>query len=75
MGVPTGLTPQNGAVGQIGNHVVVVEQVNSDGSFWLSEMNASGQVSMTDPTPTGGWGRVDWKYIPANAAGSYKYIY
>jgi surface antigen len=75
MGVPTGLTPQNGAVAQSGNHVTVVEQVNSDGSFWISEMNAGGQVSMTDPTPTGGWGRVDWKLIPASAAGTYRYIY
>jgi surface antigen len=75
MGVPTGLVPQDGAVAQSGDHVTVVEQVNPDGSFWISEMNASGQVSMTDTARAGGWGRVDWKLIPASAAGSYRYIY
>jgi surface antigen len=64
MGVPTGLTPQSGAVGQIGNHVVVVESVNSDGSFMISEMNGSA-----------GWGNIDKQLIPASSAGSYRYIY
>lgn len=74
-GMPTGLTPRVGAVAvnQGGNHVSVVEAVNEDGSFWISEMNSSGQVSMTDPTPTGGWGRLDYKLI--TSPGSLKFIY
>lgn len=74
-GLPTGLTPKAGAVAvnEGGNHVSVVEVVNDDGSFWISEMNSRGQVSMTDSTPTGGWGRKDWKLI--GGAGSLKFIY
>jgi surface antigen/LysM repeat protein len=74
-GLPTGSTPQVGAVAvnQGGNHVSVVEQVNDDGSFWISEMNASGQRSMSDSSPAGGWGRIDWRLVPS--AGSLKFIY
>lgn len=64
MGLPTGLTPKVGAVGQSGNHVVIVESVNSDGSFMISEMNGSA-----------GWGNIDKQLIPASSAGNYKYIY
>jgi surface antigen len=79
MGIATGSTPQNGAVavkhsGPPG-HVAIVEQVNDDGSFWISEMNSYGQVSMGDPTPRGGWGVVDWKLIPASGVSAYSYIY
>lgn len=56
-------------------HVAVVEVINSDGSVWISEMNSSGQKSMTDPTPYGGWGKVDWKIIPADKARSITYIH
>lgn len=78
-GIPTGSVPRPGAVamkhsGSPG-HVAIVEVVNDDGSFWISEMNSYGQVSMTNSTPTGGWGRVDWKLIPASLAGTYGYIY
>ncbi len=74
-GLPTGLAPQPGAVAvnEGGNHVSVVEVVNGDGSFWISEMNSRGQVSMSDSTPTGGWGRVDWKLIPS--PGYLKFVY
>lgn len=74
-GLPTGLTPQVGAVMVIigANHVAVVEVINADGSFWISEMNASGQVSMTDTTRAGGWGRVSWKIV--TPASNLKYIY
>lgn len=74
-GMPTGLSPQVGAVAVNvgGNHVSVVEVVNDDGSFWISEMNSRGQVSMTDSTPAGGWGRVDWKLVPS--VGNLKFIY
>lgn len=74
-GLPTGNTPAVGAVAvnQPNNHVSVVEAINPDGSFWVSEMNSRGQVSMTDPTPTGGWGRRDYKII--TSIGSLKFIY
>lgn len=74
-GLPTGLVPQVGAVAvnQAGNHVSVVEVVNPDGSFWISEMNSRGQVSMTDSTPAGGWNRVDYKLI--TSVGNLKFIY
>ncbi len=72
-GLSTGSSPQVGAVYQSGNHVAVVEQVNDDGSFWVTEMNyTAGQVSMTDSTRAGGWGRIDWRLVPAGYA---KFIY
>jgi surface antigen len=74
-GMPTGFTPQVGAVmvNEGGNHVAVVESVNADGSFWISEMNSHGQVSMTNDTSTGGWGVRDYK-VEAGA-GNFKFIY
>jgi surface antigen len=79
MGIATGSTPEVGAVavkhsGPPG-HVAIVEVVNDDGSFWISEMNSYGQVSIGDSTPRGGWGVVDWKLIPAGLAGTYSYVY
>lgn len=78
-GIPTGSTPQVGAVAmkksRAPGHVAIVEAVNADGSFWISEMNSSGQVSMTDSRPYGGWGKINWKLIPASAVGTYTYIY
>lgn len=56
-------------------HVAFVEAVNEDGSVWISEMNSRGQVSMTDTRSAGGWGKVDFKLIPASAARSYSYIH
>lgn len=79
MGLPTGSTPQVGAVAmrhmRAPGHVAVVEAVDARGGFWISEMNSFGQASITDPTPRGGWGVVDWKYIPPEQAGTYSYIY
>lgn len=74
-GLATGSSPAVGAVAvsQAGNHVSIVEKVNDDGSFWVSEMNSHGQVSMSDSTPAGGWGRIDWKLI--GSVGSLKFIY
>lgn len=78
-GIPTGAIPQAGAVAmkksRAPGHVGVVEVVNADGSFWMSEMNSSGQVSMTDTRSAGGWGKVDWKLIPPNLVSTYTYIY
>lgn len=42
LGYSTGNTPQTGAIGQKGNHVVYVTGVNSDGTFNLSEKNYEG---------------------------------
>ncbi|HET7672897.1 MAG TPA: CHAP domain-containing protein [Candidatus Saccharimonadales bacterium] len=67
-GLSTGSTPRAGAVvyfmniGGLG-HVAVVENVNSDGSFRISQMN--------NPY----WGRVTYDTIPASEAGSYRFIY
>lgn len=74
-GIPTGLTPAVGAVAvnEGGNHVSVVEVVNADGSFWVSEMNSRGQVSMTDPTPRGGWNVKDYKMY--TSPGNLKFVY
>lgn len=74
-GLPTGLSPQVGAVAvnENNNHVSVVELVNGDGSFWISEMNSRGQVSMTDSTPAGGWNRIDWKFY--GSPGNLKFVY
>lgn len=41
-GIPTGSTPQVGAIGQQGTHVVYVESVNGDGTVTISEMNFKG---------------------------------
>lgn len=56
-------------------HVAIVEAVNDDGSVWISEMNSSGQASMTDGRSAGGWGKVDYKLIPAAQAKSYNYVH
>jgi surface antigen len=64
------VTSQRGA-----GHVAFVERVNDDGSIWVSEMNSRGQRSIDDPTPAGGWNRVDFKLIPASLAASYNYIH
>lgn len=78
-GLPTGRTPQVGAAGVTSTsgagHVVYVEQVNADGSIWVTEMNSYGQVSMNNTAGAGGWGRVDWKLIPADRANGIGYVY
>jgi surface antigen len=56
-------------------HVAIVEAVNDDGSVWISEMNSRGQRSMTDASAAGGWGKVDFKVIPAAQARSLNYIH
>ncbi len=77
VGLPTGFSPRVGAVmvNEPGNHVAVVERINDDGSYWISEMNSHGQVSMSNDTPAGGWGRIDYKIVAAENVGRYKYIY
>jgi N-acetylmuramoyl-L-alanine amidase len=76
-GIATGTIPQPGAVAMTSSvgwgHVAVVEQVNADGSFWISEMNAYGQVGINDPTPTGGWSVRNFRLI--QSVGNTKFIY
>jgi surface antigen len=76
-GIATGSEPRPGAVlvaSTIGwGHVSVVEKVNPDGSFWVSEMNSGGQVSIENSTPTGGWNVRDYKMY--QSAGGLKFIY
>lgn len=76
-GLPTGLVPKVGAVMvyEAGDHVTFVEQVNPDGSFWISEMNDFGQVSITNPASAGGWDVRDYRLIPASQVSMYRYIY
>jgi hypothetical protein len=77
-GLPTGSTPSPGAVAmkhaRAPGHVAIVEVVTDDG-FWISEMNSSGQASMTDSTPRGGWGVIDWKFIPGSLTSTYSFVY
>jgi surface antigen len=49
-GMATGSTPQVGAVGQQGNHVVYIESVNGDGTVTVSDMNWSGLYVITTRT-------------------------
>ena len=65
-GIPTGATPQAGAVlwfGYYANHVAYVESVAANGDITISEMNRDG------------WDVEDTRVIPAAEAASYKYIY
>jgi surface antigen len=79
IGMSVNKTPQVGdavVTSQRGDgHVAFVEAINADGSIWITEMNSSGQVSMTDTRSAGGWGRVDWKLVAAGTAASYNYIH
>lgn len=67
-GLETGSEPREGAVvyflniGGMG-HVAFVENVYSDGSFKLSQMN--------NPT----WGKVTYDHVPASEVGNYRFIY
>ena len=49
-GFATGSTPQAGAIGQQGNHVVYVESVNGDGTVTVSEMNYKGLFIISSRT-------------------------
>ncbi len=74
-GLPTGYTPRVGAVAvnQAGDHVSVVEQVNPDGSFWVSEMISRGVSAIGSSTPAGGWDRLDYKLY--TSVGHLGFIY
>lgn len=79
-GLPVNNTPAYGAAVVTNStrrpgHVAFVERVNPDGSVWISEMNSRGQVSIDNSAPAGGWGKVDFKLIPADKARTYNYIH
>jgi surface antigen len=59
-GLPTGVEPRVGAIGQQGMHVVYVESVNDDGTISISEMNYHG------------FGVVSTRTVPV---GTFEYIY
>lgn len=59
-GFATGSTPQVGAIGQQGNHVVYVESVHGNGTITVSEMNWSGLYVVSTRTV---------------AASNFRYIY
>lgn len=67
-------TPAQYAFGCSTTHMVFVEKVNDDGSIWVSEMNSYGQKSMTDTTPWGGWGRVDYKLFASEGYSKYRFV-
>lgn len=50
IGWPTGFNPRPGAIGNAGNHVVYVEQVNGDGTILISEMNYVGWNTQSSRT-------------------------
>lgn len=78
--IPTGSTPSGAGdviftnSGCLG-HVAFVEEMNEDGSIWVSDMNSRGQVSKTDPTPAGGWNRVSWRLVTPDQFGRFQFIY
>ena len=77
--MPAGLSPAVGAVAvnEGGNHVAVVEAVNPDGSFIVSEMNSYGFNSIDNignpGAAYGGWNRKDFKSYAG--AGNLKFVY
>lgn len=70
VGFETGTDPRVGAVvwfrfpASWAGHVAIVEAVNADGSFELSEMNGRA-----------GWGRVNSYIVPTSEVGDYRFIY
>lgn len=61
-------------IGGLG-HVGFVEQVNDDGSIWISDMNYYGVSQIGGSTPAGGWGRVSYHLVTPDQLGSYLFIH
>lgn len=55
-------------------HVAFVEEVNSDGSIWVTDMNSHGQVSKDNSAPAGGWGQVSWRLVKPSEFGGFQFI-
>lgn len=58
-GFTIGTTPQAGAIGQKGNHVIYIESVNSDGTMNISDMNYQSLYEITHRTISS----VGWTFI------------
>ena len=58
-GYSTGSTPQAGAIGQKGNHVIYIESVNSDGTMNISDMNYNNLYEVTYRTISS----IGWQFI------------
>lgn len=61
-------------IGGLG-HVGFVEQVNDDGSIWISDMNYYGVSQIGGSTPAGGWGRVSYHLVTPDQIGNYLFIH
>jgi surface antigen len=73
-------TPTEGAVawyGSIGGmgHVGFVEQVNPDGSAWISDMNYFGVSQIGGTASAGGWGHTSYHLVEPSGFGSFKFIH
>ncbi len=72
--------PSNGDVAYYKNigglgHVGYVEQVNEDGSVWISDMNYFGVSQIGGSTPAGGWGRTSYHLVSGGELGGYLFIH
>ncbi|HSX46543.1 MAG TPA: LysM peptidoglycan-binding domain-containing protein [Patescibacteria group bacterium] len=61
-------------VGGLG-HVGYVEQVESDGSIWISDMNYYGVSQIGGSTPAGGWGRTSYHLVTPDQLGQFLFIH
>jgi surface antigen len=61
-------------IGGLG-HVGFVEQVNPDGSIWISDMNYQGVSQIGGSTPAGGWGRTSYHLVAPGQLGQYLFIH
>lgn len=61
-------------IGGLG-HVGFVEQVNPDGSIWISDMNYYGVSQIGGSVSAGGWGRTSYHQVGPDALGQYLFIH
>lgn len=72
--------PQSGdvayykSIGGLG-HVGFVEQVNPDGSIWISDMNYFGVSEIGGSAKAGGWGRRSFHLVPPSDLGGFLFIH
>lgn len=79
-GLPVDGSPSAGdvayyrTIGGLG-HVGFVEQVNPDGSIWISDMNYFGVSQIGGSASAGGWGRTSYHMVPASGLGGFYFIH
>jgi surface antigen len=61
-------------IGGLG-HVGFVEQVNPDGSIWISDMNYYGVSEIGGSTAAGGWGRRSFHLVQPGEVSGYLFIH